>query len=647
MSRIRPVTNKVSIRNSIIATTIDLSFMRPDQEINLFDNVFDAIDLSIKIKDNRIIMVEAPTGSGKSTIIVKITIPTMIKKFPGTGCIVYTSPDSGCVEAPYKKFRNEWDNKVIKCDDGTYKRIRVRNKDLIKMAWELGEETDDDVVDVWFVHTKWLGQTWIEYRTPNKKKKIAVPDFVLVDEIHYGFGTVDATTVFEDSGRHSKNVDPKWLNTISGMASHGSRVIGYTGTPTKSQQGLTGPGAIRFNFLPPMIKNPDTSTFSLLLKPEYEAKSIRNDLKLVHDLGKAVIETDNEQCTRWINEILPSTWEKIKSIGIEKMMAASIMKSAQKNAKNGLPLKNKSHEKDILAFTKALGADFATSTSDEKKYVSCMGDILVSTASDIIDLANDKTNYNRPLILSLMMQGNMGWDITRIKHIVWLTNPTGYDKVTNMQVQTMGRPRLPFGIFSHLDMATKIADLDVSNEQKELVARYVVFHSTSTIIISNKSPKLEKAFENYSENTYTPEEGLKLYLDEIANTKNKTKTKKSKQNVSPKFSVSYSANKLNQLYKKNYCECCSEVGLIDKNGKTRCENDARLVRANERGYPFNDSEWNTTWFSSLILDHRNGNRTDYNPSNLITRCGTSNQVKTFDAKDYLNSYDKNGNFIKG
>ena len=96
-------------------------------------------------------------------------------------------------------------------------------------------------------------------------------------------------------------------------------------------------------------------------------------------------------------------------------------------------------------------------------------------------------------------------------------------------------------------------------------------------------------------------------------------------------------------YKKHYCQACMTAGSVDAiTEKTLCEISARKVREFERGYVFTEDEWNKTWFHTLALDHKSGDRTDYSPQNLITRCPTNNGVKTYDAKDHLNKYNSFG-----
>ena len=107
-----------------------------------------------------------------------------------------------------------------------------------------------------------LSNSYLFFSEPLAPKSIGVPQYIFVDEIHFGMGTIDATTIFLDQGRNNKNFDPKWLPTIYGMAIAGSRVLGYTGTATVSQQGGTTLGAGVFKSLTKMPENKNTSVFA-------------------------------------------------------------------------------------------------------------------------------------------------------------------------------------------------------------------------------------------------------------------------------------------------------------------------------------------------------------------------------------------------
>lgn len=637
MSHLRP--NVLSLASA--TKQIDLAFMRMLQRQYLHDNIFNSIAQSAANKDHRITIVPAGTNAGKSTVITKITIPHAIYLDSSVSTIVFTSPDSGCVDGPYHKFHSEWNGKKIQCADGTIKTIRARRKDEIRLSWKLGEVTPDNVVDVWFVSTQWLRKVWIEYSEPLLPKTIGVPQYIFVDEIHFGMGSIDATTIFEDQGRNNKNFDPKWLPTIYGMAVAGSRVLGYTGTATKSQQGKTTLGPTVFQTLPAMPENKNTSVFAPMLpiKTDLSSVTYRRELLNTYDLSKSSYELTVNKCRKFFGKINIDTWKKAAEVGIEPIMPGAFFKFGREDATKSIPMySTRGRRNDFMHFADSLSANIGIVTSDEKKYFKPKFGREYNDAYSIIREANNPVNKLDPLLLGVIMQGNMGWDIPRLKQISFLGYPSAKN-VHLMQLQTMARAkRLVCNVYDHTDKAREIAELDVSVEQKVLLAEYVVFVNTANVIIPNDDPLLENAYCEFRQNMYTPDQGLELYLN-IINTHVPVNKKNNVTKVQkPHFHMGYNPGSQNQANKKDYCEHCTDLGLVDDKGVTLCETLGRL-QANdiaERVLP--DDEFREFWKGQLKVDHKNGIRTDNRPENLYTRCGISDALKTLIKKDYLNSY---------
>jgi len=636
MSHLSPNTIKLTTATK----QIDLAFMRPLQRQYLHDEIFKSISDSELANDQRITIIPAGTNAGKSTVITKITIPYVVYLDSSVKCITFTSPDSGCVDGPYHKFHAEWNGKRITCADGTIKQFRARRKDDIKLSWMIGEATSDEIVDVWFVSTQWLRQIWSEYSEPYMPKSIGVPQYIFVDEIHFGMGTIDATTIFLDQGRNNNNFDPKWLPTIYGMAVAGSRVLGYTGTATVSQQGGTALGAGVFKSLTPMPENKNTSVFAEILpiKTDMFSSTYRSELLNTYDLSKLVYELSVNKCDKFFKEIDADTWQKAMDIGIVKIMPGAFFKFGREDATKSIPLySTRGRRNDFLSFASDLNANIGIVTSDEKKYFKPNYGRQYKDAYSIIREANDPSNIVDPFLLSVIMQGNMGWDIPRLKQISFLGYPSAKN-VFLMQLQTMARAkRLVCDVYDHTDKARQIAELDVSSEQKVLLAKFVVFVNTANIVIPNDSPLLDKAYNNFRKNMYTPDQGLDLYLNIINTHVPVTKNNLSKV-TKPHFHMGYNPGSQNQINKKDYCEHCTELGLVNDKGVTFCKIIGRVQAEDEAGRKLTDVEFNEYWKGQLKLDHRNGDRTDNRPENLYTRDGISDGLKTLIHKDYLNSY---------
>jgi hypothetical protein len=639
MSHLSPKTIKLSTATK----QIDLAFMRPLQRQYLHDEIFKSISASDLANDQRITVVPAGTNAGKSTVITKITIPHVVYLDSSVQCITFTSPDSGCVDGPYHKFHAEWNGKRITCADGTIKQFRARRKDDIKLSWMIGEATSDYIVDVWFISTQWLRQIWGEYSEPLVPKSIGVPQYIFVDEIHFGMGTIDATTIFLDQGRNNKNFDPKWLPTIYGMAIAGSRVLGYTGTATVSQQGGTTLGAGVFKSLTPMKEHKNTSVFAEIapIKTDLQSYTYRSELMNTYDLSKSVYGSSVDKCNKFVKEIDVDTWQKAMDIGIVQVMPGAFFKFGREDASKAIPLySTRGRRNDFITFGGSLNADIGIVTSGEKKYFKPTFGRQLKDAYSIIKEANDSTNIIDPFLLSVIMQGNMGWDIPRLKQISFLGYPSAKN-VFLMQLQTMARAkRLLCDIYDHTDKARQIAELDISTEQKILLAKYVVFVNTVHIVIPNGAPLLDRAYDEFRKNMHTPNQGLDLYLDIINTHVPVTK----KNNVTkPHFHMGYNPGSQNQANKKDYCEHCTKLGLVNDKGVTLCEVLGRELANDLAERKLTDAEFKHYWKGQLKLDHVNSIRTDNRPENLCTRCGISDALKTLINKDYLGKYDANGN----
>lgn len=641
---------KTLTSNSV--SLVNVNLLRPEQKEFLHDNLFKALEASFFTNDTRILINQAPTGRGKSFVIVNVTIPSLIQQYPHTKHIVVTSPDMGCVDAPHQKFKELWHNKVITNRLGNKVRIRVLDRAGIKA--DIASEDDivsaEPIVSVAFLSTQMVNMLWGQYTDPSVKPTdytVAVPDFVLVDEIHYGMGTISWETIFADQGRNNKNFQPHWLPILVKLSTLGCKVIGYTGTPTKSQQGETDQGSKVFHRLEVMPKTKDNTA---IVRGWYSA----TPEKILIDFS-SYIEQELANVTKLMSDIDADTWSKASDFGISKIMPGMLYKYGQENATNGLPLKRlqnpkDSHEAKFKKWAKKIGADYGIVTSQNKEYQKTGNRVYsypyCDSAVDVINRANHPSNYADPVCLAVIRSGNMGWDIPRLKYVVVLTHPSGKE-VTLMQEQLMARGnRFTFpNMYSHSDMANKIASLDVTTEQKKLLAQYVIFMCTVEVSFSKESSLMNTAYNRFANNAYSLDEGTKVYMDAIDNFVPKNNVTKFS---APHFTTGYSAGSLNQQYKKYHCEACLAAGSVDSNtGKTICEIEGRKVREFERGSKFTEEEWKDTWFHTLALDHKDGDRTNYKPENLFTRCPTNNGIKTYDAKDYLGKYDSFGNKRSG
>ena len=602
--------------------------LRPLQKQYFHDNLFNAIEDSFKNNDDRIIIVPANTGSGKTFTIVNDTILSYVKKYPSCSLIMVIAPDKGCVDSPYVSFEREYDGSRFIDITGTKKELRVFTKDDLKADLNDTSFTRTLVsqyipVCVAFVSTQYFNTLYANYDPATSS--VRLPDLVIADEVHYGLGTPSSNTIYYDQGRRNNNYDPVWFNTIKKMRKLGTRVIGFTATTTQSQQEKTNEGASNFKILDTMPKLSDSSTFT-------EGVFLGSFPDSGLDRAKKHVEKNITYLRKLVSDITADTWEKAASLNIEPIMPAVLFKFAREGSTKGVTMRGLS---PLLDWALKLGIDVAKSTSESKslrivnqgKFSRTKYDHSV----DIIREANSPARSKVPLLLAVMESGNMGWDIPRINTVVNLTVPS-QKNVSNMQVQLCGRgTRLPFKIESHDAMSISIAQLPISTDQKKLLAEYVCRMCTTNIMYL-KSDVMDDAYLKVSENTYTTSEGLKVYMDAI-NDNSRVIPFTKLVTINGK---KYDANKLNQQYKESQCTACPRDPNTNIPYCEICTRNAVQIRL---GRHVPDDEWKLLSVRMLELNHGKNGRYDYSPGNLETVCANFHAVITEINGDNLCHYE--------
>jgi len=466
---------------------------------------------------------------------------------------------------------------------------------------------------------------------PMYKAKFGI-DLIIIDEIHYGNGTPSANTMRLDQGRYNSLYHPEWLTTLKQFVHNTgynkTRIMGFSGTLTNSQRGGNVEGRQVFNMIPELPKSKDSVTFT-------KGCNIGEGL-YAFDRAKREVDQLITEIRTLVSSITGDTWVKAAQINVTPQMPAFVFKYSRNNAINGITMQG-----NIGIFKKwlnSIGADYARSTCNLKEYGEYVPgrlnhySVSYTRSADIIQQANIVSNATRPLGISLMESGNMGWDIPRIVAVVNLTKPSAKD-VTNMQEQLCARSNRLLFNSSHDDMRKLIANLDVDLDQKKLVAKYVCKMSTSYIFYVN-SDLMADAYCNFAENTYPEKEGLELYIQAIEEAHDK------KVIVFPNAKIrirnnKHDASKLNKLYKDSQC------GVCPKDPTTQvpmCELSVRLTLEDKRGEKFDDDEWKSIVPNMIQVNHLEKGRNDYSPENLQSVCANYHAVITILNKDHLCKY---------
>jgi hypothetical protein len=602
---------------SFVRAKTDL--LRPNQKQYLHDNLFSTIATCKATNDRRAIVVPADTSAGKTFTIINDTIPHYFYSYTNEDFGVFIAPELGCVEGPYEKAKKTYDNKLIVDKNGVKKRIRiVSNENYLEFVTTPPLCSEPSIFIAFVtIHT---------FSNAHRSRSVMTPNVAFIDEIHWGLGTPTAADYLVDHGYPSTSFEAVWYNVLKDMrelTDSPTTVVGYTGTATASQQQLTTEGAANFILLSRMPKDKDESTFA---EVHYYGRNVthENVLKNV----KNIIRNNIDEVVSVTTLINPDTWDAAAAIGIEKVMPAFIMKMARNKSRNGISISTYS---EILKWMQSNSIDAATSSTYSKSYHTQSKRISCDSAIDVIKLANK--NVTQPTGIVVLESGAVGWDIPRINIVVNLSVPMAGYGVCMMQDQLIGRGRrLLFGITSHDEMSAKIARLEISKDQKLLVAKYVALMSTTTVVYID-SPAMNEAALNFLAKSYDHKEGMQLYIDAVekydSNVVNFSNAKIRIRNNK------HDASKLNKLYKECQCSVCP------KDPTTQvpiCELSIRLALETKRGEKFDDDEWESIVPNMIQVNHLAKGRNDYSPENLQSVCANYHAIITILNNDHLCKY---------
>jgi superfamily II DNA or RNA helicase len=576
-----------------------------NQQKFLVNQVLTQLGKFYKGKDNRRMVLNAFTGSGKTTVALKVLIPEFVKNFYPNGkrVVVFMAPRAEVVEQTYKNalktiHKKTVNGAIIKC----YNSADITDiKTKAKRGYD-PEDLDGDVI-VLFLTAQYF---YTNYDLLTKEKAF---DLVLVDEAHIMFGTINKEDTKADKGVTNNKFVAETLTKLSELVD--TAVLFMTATPTNSQQMYTDLGKTHNVYLKPMPRD-------LLTTPFYDIIPYIDSEDTV-DRGLEYFKNQCEKIGEIIKSITPDTWKIAKEF--TPMYPATLVRCARRGARNGADFEENIDE--IRNLCRSYGFKLMVSTSKGKEFNGYRIDSLAHGA----DLANK--NHDKPIVIVTIDSGYAGLDVPKINNIVIGREPSG--TIHNNYSQTAGRAaRMKQGFINHVDAAEKIKSYDLPQEQKRLLAEYYILLSTSVVHVPVDSKLLNNDVKEFIEgDTYRENEGRKFILDTIFGNNHPNLPRG--LHLSTSTSIQDDAYK---QYKKDFCEACN----VAPDGHTYCFHAAWQGFENILGVKISEGEMKILWPMCLHVHHMDGNHFNHDLQNLKTICPNVHAAVTMHNQDYNNRY---------
>lgn len=585
-------------QSSIVLTTNQQKYL-VDQVITQLGNFWNG--------DTRKMVLQAFTGSGKTTVTIKALIPEFIKTFypQGKRIIVFMSSLVEVVDQTYNKAVDSLHNKKI---DG--KTVRVySSEDITKIKNDLkkGKKAgglEGDVI-LLFVSAQYF------YCNYDLLTNNCGYDLVVVDEAHRMFGTISAEDTKADKNVHNKSFVAETLTKLRSLPN--TPVLFLTATPTNSQQEKTSLGKQENFFLDPMPRDKMTTPFfDIMNHLDYEdtvLKSLDYFIEQCEKIGKV------------FNEIEDKTWHESSS-RLTPTYPVLLMKLANKIAINGASLVD--YESQIRSICKKNNITLMISTSNNKEFDGYRINSLVEG----VNLAMSSQYNKKPIVILVIESGTAGLDIPKINNVIISRDPKG---VYNNSAQCAGRAaRMKLGFINHIEFIDYIKALNVSDDQKRLLAEFYILSNTCMLHVPVDNRLLNTEVKTFIEtDSFREHQGRDFILDGIFGD--------SCPSLPASLYLVNGSSIVNDCYKqfkKDHCEICE----VMSDGRTACFHAAwdgfnRLV-----GFTIPVKEMQILWRQSLHIHHMDGNHFNNDLKNLKTICPNVHGVVTNYNQDYNNRY---------
>lgn len=580
-----------------------------NQQKHLVNQVIDQLGKFYSGVDQRKMTLGAFTGSGKTTVTLKELIPEFIKTYypQGKRVIVFMTSLVEVVDQTYNKAIEALNDKTI---DG--KVVKVYNSgDIhkIKVDAKKGKHTrglDGDVV-LLFISAQYFNSNY-ELFSNNSQFH-----FVIVDEAHRMFGTISKEDTKADKKTHNEKFVAETLTKLRSLPN--TPVLFLSATLTNSQQEKTPLGKANNVYLDPMPRDKMTTPFFDVMPYLDYQDTVLKSLDYFIEHCKQIGEV--------MGEISDETW---KTVGkhMKPMYPVLMARLSRKDARNGASLVD--YEKRIRKICKDNKLTLMISTSVKKEFDGKQ----IGSMVEGVNLATS-TKYNkRPIVILVIESGTAGLDIPKINNVIISRDPKG---VKNSPAQTAGRAaRMKLGFINHIEAIDYIRKLDVSVDEKRLLAEYYILSNTCMLHVPVDSKLLNGEVKEFIEtDTFREVDGRKYILDQVFG------------NTHPELPESLRLVHSTTLrddtykqYKKDHCEVC-EVG---PDGHTACFHLAWKGFERLLDIKISLGEMKILWPMSLHVHHMDSNHFNHNLENLKTICPNIHAPVTMYNEDYNNRYEE-------
>lgn len=580
--------------------------LSPNQKKHLVAQVISQLGQFYYHGDLRKMVLNAFTGSGKTTVSIKALIPEFIKSFAKDGKRVlgFMAPRKEVVDGAYKKAKHSLHNKKV--DGRLVKVYNSKDIDKIKKEIEQGYTSstlDGDVIMV-FLTAQYF------YANYELLSQNGTFDLMIVDEAHIMFGTISKEDTKADKGVTNNNFEAWTLTKLRELTN--CAVLFLTATPTNSQQELTPLGITNNIYLDPMPRDILTTPFFDVVPYLDNEDTLFKGLEYFKQYCDKIAEV--------MQSLEPATWNIVKK-NFFATYPALMARIGRRGTTNGLAFDE--YISTIRKLCRQYGFTLFISTSEGKEFDGSQIDSLEQGVS------MGERHHHTPVVMVTIDSGYAGVDYVKISNVIIGREPS--TTIHNNYSQTAGRAaRMKFGFTNHAVAAETIRDYQLTDEQKRLVAEYYILHSTSTVHVPVDSKLLITDVKEFIEtDTFREPEGRAFILREVFTG---GPTPELRNCLHLKTTTSLQDDTYKQ-FKKDYCECCEKF-----ENTTVCKIHARIGFSNLIGANITWEEMDIIWPMCLHVHHMDGDHFNNDPKNLKTICPNVHAVVTMFNEDYNNRY---------